>query len=76
VQIEAMTIADDIMNELRRNPGLTVAEITLNIFGRRNPYKQKVSKECRRLVEAGRLERRGNGRQGDPFTYYLPRRAK
>jgi hypothetical protein len=27
-----MTLADDIMNELRQNPGLTVAEITLNIF--------------------------------------------
>ena len=68
-----MTLADDIINELRQNPGLTVAEITLNIFGRRYPYKQKVSKECRRLVKGGRLERRGNGGQGDPFTYYLPR---
>ena len=71
-----MTLADEIMNELSQNPGLTVAEITLNIFGRRNPYKQKVSKECRRLVDAGHLERRGNGRQGDPFTYYLPRYSR
>jgi hypothetical protein len=73
VQIEAMTIADDIMNELRQNPGLTAREITVNIFARRHPYNRKVNIECRRLVEAGRLERRGNGRQGDPFTYYLPR---
>ena len=68
-----MTIAVDIMNELRRNPGLTVMAITLNIFGRRNPYMQRVNLACRRLVEAGRLERRGKGGQGDPFTYYLPR---
>ena len=68
-----MTLADDIINELRQNSGLTVAEITLNIFGRRYPYKQKVSRECQRLVQADRLERRGNGGQGDPFTYYMPR---
>ena len=68
-----MTIADDIMSELRQNPGLTALAITVNIFGRRHPYNRKVNDECRRLVEAGRLERRGNGRQGDPFTYYLPR---
>ena len=70
-----MTLADDIINELRQNPGLTVAEITLNIFGRRYPYKQKVSKECRRLVKGGRLERRGNGGQDDPFTYFLSKNS-
>jgi hypothetical protein len=71
--LKQMTIADDIMTELRQNPGLTVMAITVNIFGRRHPYNWKVNDECRRLVEAGRLERRGNGRQGDPFTYYLLR---
>ena len=71
--VEAMTIADDIMTELRQNPGLTAMAITVKIFGRRHPCNRKVNDECRRLVEAGRLERRGNGRQGDPFTYYLPR---
>jgi hypothetical protein len=47
-------------------------EIAVNIFGRRQYYR-KVYQECRRLVHAGRLVRRGKGRQDDPFTYYLPR---
>jgi len=48
-------------------------EITLNIFGRRHPYAQIVRYHCRRLVDAGRIKRRGKGRQHKPFTYYLPR---
>jgi hypothetical protein len=67
-----MTLADDIMNELRQKPGLTAMEIAVNIFGSRQYYR-KVYQECRRLVHAGRLVRRGKGRQDDPFTYYLPR---
>jgi hypothetical protein len=46
-------------------------EIAVNIFGRRQYYKP-VHQECRRLVEAGRLLRRGEGGQDDPFTYHLP----
>ena len=56
--VEATTIADDIMSELRQNPGLTAMAITVNVFGRRHPYNRKVNDECRRLVELGRLERR------------------
>jgi hypothetical protein len=67
-----MAIADDIMNEVRKRSGLTAMEIAVNIFGRRQYYKP-VYQECRRLVEAGRLERRGKGGPVDPFTYYLPR---
>jgi hypothetical protein len=66
-----MTLADDIMNELRKRSGLTAMEIAVSIFGRRQYYKP-VYQECRRLVEAGRLLRRGEGGQDDPFTYYLP----
>jgi hypothetical protein len=66
-----MTLADNVMNELRKRPGLTAMEITVAIFGRRHPYYRKVHQECRRLVNAGDLERRGKGAQNDPFTYYL-----
>jgi hypothetical protein len=41
-----MSMADDIIGELDENPGLTVIDITVNIFGRRNPYKQRVNNEC------------------------------
>ena len=67
-----LTTADEVINEVRQHSGLTAMEITLNIFGRRHPYKQSVNGVCRRLVEAGHLERRGKGGPGDPFTYYLP----
>ena len=66
-----MSMVDDIVNEVRQNPGLTAMEITLNIFGRRHPYMQRVNQSCRRLVDAGRLERRGKGKPGNPFTYYI-----
>jgi len=45
---------------------------TMNIFGRRQ-YRQVVNYECRRLVKAGRLERRGKEGNGDPFTYHVPK---
>jgi hypothetical protein len=66
-----MAIADDIINELRKKPGMTAVKIAVNIFGRRQ-YYPKVYRECRRLVDAGRIERRGKGGQDDPFTYCLP----
>jgi hypothetical protein len=66
-----MSMVDDIINEVRQNPGLTAIEITLNIFGRRHQYKQIVNQACRRLVDAGRLERRGKGKPGKPFTYHI-----
>ena len=68
------TLVDDIINELRKRSGLTAMEIAVNIFGRRHPYTSQVNRTCRLLVEAGRLERRGEGRQRKPFTYHLPRR--
>jgi len=68
-----MALADDIISELRKKPGLTVAEITLHLFGRRYPYANAVRLQCTRLVDAGRLERRGRGGTRHPITYYLPR---
>jgi hypothetical protein len=67
-----MALGDDIIDELHKGSGLTAMEIAVNIFGRRHPYYRQVHQECRRLVDAGDLERRGEGGQGDPFTYYLP----
>jgi len=66
-----MTVADDILDEVHRKSGLTATEIAVRVYGRRS-YLQKVSQNCRRLVEAGCLERRGKGGQRDPFTYHPP----
>ena len=66
-----MALVDDIINVVRKEPGLTAMEIAVNIFGRRHPYTQWVNIRCRDLVDADRLERRGKGGPGDPFTYYL-----
>jgi len=68
-----MAITDDIISEVRENPGLTAMEITLNIFGRRYPHANVVRLQCRLLVDAGRLKRRGKGGPYDPFTHHLPR---
>ena len=67
-----MTVADDIMHEVRRKAGRTEDELAALIFGRDNAYQQRVNSTCRRLIREGKLVRRGEGGQGDPFTYHLP----
>lgn len=67
-----MTLADNILNEVNRESGLAETEIAVRIFGRRDPNrKRRVNTACRYLVEAGRLDRRGKGGPGDPFTYRI-----
>jgi hypothetical protein len=67
-----MTVADDIMHEVRRKAGRTEDELAALIFGRDNGYQQRVNSTCRRLVTERKLVRRGKGGQADPFTYHLP----
>jgi hypothetical protein len=67
-----MTVADDIIAEVKRKSGLTEADLAALIFGRQNAYQQRVNSTCRKLVAEGVLVRRGNGGPGDPFTYHLP----
>jgi hypothetical protein len=38
-----MALVDDIINEVRKEPGLTAMEIAVNIFGQRYPYTQRVN---------------------------------
>jgi hypothetical protein len=66
-----MTVADDILDEVHRKSGLTAVEIAVRVYGRRS-YQPKVIQNCRRLVEAGHLERHGKGGVSDPFTYHAP----
>ena len=72
-----MTLADDILSLVTRKPGLTEAEIAKHLFGRLG-YQQRVNSTCRRLIREYRVERRGNGGPGHPFSYYerIVNRAK
>ena len=67
-----MTVADDIIYEVRRRAGHTEEELAALIFGRDNAYQQRVNSTCRRLVAEGKIVRKGNGGASDPFTYHLP----
>jgi hypothetical protein len=67
-----MTVADDIMQEVRRKAGRTEGELAALIFGRGEAYQQRVNSTCRRLVSERKLVRKGKGGQSDPFTYHLP----
>lgn len=67
-----MTVADDIMHEVRRKAGRTEEELAALIFGRDNGYQQRVNSTCRRLIEERKIVRQGKGGQSDPYTYHLP----
>jgi hypothetical protein len=67
-----MTVADDILAEVKRKPGLTEGDLAAIIFGRKNAYQQRVNSTCRRLVTERKVVRMGNGGAGDPFRYHLP----
>ena len=68
----SMSVADDILDEVSSNPGLTESDLVRLLFGRRSAYQQRVNSTCRRLVQEGRLERLGKGGAADPYTYRIP----
>jgi len=67
--ITKMVLADDIDLLVFRKPGLTELGLAKSLFGRTG-YQQRVNSTRRRLVREGRVERRGTGGHGHPFTYY------
>jgi hypothetical protein len=70
-----MTVADDILALVQRKQhrlNLTEEDIAEMLFGQNNGYQQRVNSDCRLLVDAGKLERRGKGGPADPFTYHTP----
>ena len=69
VYASGMTLADDILPLVTRKPGLTEAEIAKYLFGRLG-YQQRVNSTCRGLIREHRIERRGNGGPGHPFSYH------
>lgn len=55
--------------------GLTEAMIAKELFGAEG-YRQRINPLCRKLVDDGRLVRKGSGVVDDPYTYALPRQKR
>ncbi|MFK7869624.1 MAG: hypothetical protein AB8B58_10335 [Roseobacter sp.] len=64
-----MAVIDDVEALIFRRPGLSEVAISEEIFGK-GARQQQVNPSCRQLSRQGRVERRGRGGNGDPFTYY------
>ena len=64
-----MTVADRILDLVRRRPHVTERELAELLFD--EAYQQRVNSTCRRLLAAGRVRREGRGGPGDPFRYVL-----
>ncbi|KJC59888.1 hypothetical protein UP10_14415 [Bradyrhizobium sp. LTSPM299] len=70
-----MTVADEIIREIRAQQGRTELELAELLFGPCKAAQQRINPTCRKLVAKGRLVRTGKGGPSDPFTYHLPRRT-
>ena len=62
-------IEDDIMEFLEGRQDSADAEEIRNAVGRK---AATVGKKLRNLFELGRIERHGEGKRGDPYTYSIP----
>jgi hypothetical protein len=67
--ISVTMLIDDVERLIHEAPGLTATALAQRLFGH-DGYHSRVSTECRVLAHVKRVERRGGGGPGDPFTYY------
>jgi hypothetical protein len=65
------TLGEVLLFLVEHGPGRTEVELAKAIFGP-DGYQQQVNQDCRSLLVAGKVLRRGSGGHGDPFTHYLP----
>jgi hypothetical protein len=63
-----MLVQIDVI-EFHKGPNRTALELSRAIHGNEG-YQQLVHQDCERLVNSGRVERRGTGVPGDPFRYF------
>ena len=66
-----MTIADDILDLLKRKRRLKLTAIDLAemLYWEDKTYRHRVQADCSLLYEQGRLLRDGKGSLSDPYTY-------
>lgn len=62
-------IIDVLERLIRSGPGRTESQLAEAIFGK-DGYQQRVNQDCALLANRGRVECRGAGIPGDPFTYW------
>jgi hypothetical protein len=62
-------LLDDIEKAISERPGLTATQIAHAMYGA-DGYGEQVRTGCLALLRQGRIERRGQGGPGDPFTHY------
>jgi hypothetical protein len=62
-------LLDDVERIIKEKPGLTATQMARLLFGS-NGYAERINGACRILERSGRIERRGRGGPGNPFTYY------
>jgi hypothetical protein len=61
-------IAQRVLELVNRRPGMTELEIAKQIYGP-SALQPQVNSVCRKLVDQGRIVRRGRG-HSDPYIYY------
>ena len=68
-----MTIADDILDLLKRKRRLrlTAIDIAEMLYWEDKSYRHRVKADCSVLYEQGRLLRDGKGSLSDPYTYSI-----
>ena len=69
VPLALAMLIDELEQLIVHKPGLTATQIAAEFYGP-DGYGERVRGVCRTLVELGRIERRGSGGPGVPFTYY------
>ena len=68
-----MTVADDILDLLRRKRRLklTAIDIAEMLYWEDKSYRQRVKADCLILYEQGKPVRDGKGSLADPYTYSI-----
>lgn len=68
-----MTIADDILDLLKRKRRLklTAIDIAEMLYWEDKTYQQRVNADCLILYQQGKLARDGKGSLADPYTYSI-----
>jgi hypothetical protein len=60
---------EDVEALVNRKPGMTAPDIARALFGPKG-FQQQVNPSLLGLSRGGRIDRRGYGGSGDPYTYY------